>query len=233
MTPHIKTIAFSIMLAGALTLTACDSDTAAAVPAPAAPIAASPNASPTPNPAAAAPTATAPTVPIASPPAATAPTVPIATAPAAAASSEDTSKQLKELLELAKQGKVPGVEYTAHTGLIDDVEKAWGKPDKQDSAGKGFFYATYSKKNVVFGSNKGMQIFDVRSSESSLQKLTLKQIELTLGNPADTKLNGDDTIYIFKANDQFLLKFIIPKTTGKVDHISVFSPQDSVNSMAE
>ncbi|SDN71348.1 protein of unknown function [Paenibacillus sp. yr247] len=78
-----------------------------------------------------------------------------------------------------------------------------------------------------------MQIFDVRSSDPTLQKLTLKEIEHTLGKPADTKLNGNDTIYIYMANEAFQLKFIIPKSTGKVDHISVFSPKDSVNSMAE
>ncbi|MCS7464019.1 YjgB family protein [Paenibacillus doosanensis] len=158
------------------------------------------------------------------------------TAGTAAGSSEtkeaaEAEKQLQELLKLAKQGKVPHIEYAAHTGLIDEVEKSWGKADKTDSAGKGL-YATYSKKHAVFGFNKGSQIFDVRSDDPELQKLKLDQIEKTLGKPQDTKVNGEDMIYIYKANDQFQLKFIIPKSTGKVDHISVFSPQDSINNMA-
>lgn len=46
------------------------------------------------------------------------------------------------------------------------------------------------------------------------------------------KVNGNDKIYIYKVNDQFELKFVIPSSTGKVDHISVFSPEDSINNMA-
>uniref|UniRef100_UPI00403FB3BA YjgB family protein n=1 Tax=Paenibacillus sp. FSL K6-0276 TaxID=2921450 RepID=UPI00403FB3BA len=131
------------------------------------------------------------------------------------ANSQNSDKQqLKELIELAKKSKVPGVEYAAHTGLIDEVEADWGKPD-QEPAGKGI-YATHTDEHVVFGFNKGSLIFDVRSSDSALQKLTLKQIEGALGKPDDTKVNGEDKIYIYQANDQFQLKFIILNSTGKV-----------------
>ncbi|ETT76562.1 hypothetical protein C173_06086 [Paenibacillus sp. FSL R7-277] len=149
----------------------------------------------------------------------------------ARATPQERSKQLKELLELAKQGKVPGVEYAAHTGLIDEVEAAWGEPDLKESAGKGV-YSTYSKKSVVFGFNKGMKIFDVRSSAPDLRNLTLKQIEEVLGKPDATTVNGEHNIYIYQANKQYQLKFIIPESTGTVDHISVFSEQDSINNMA-
>lgn len=140
-------------------------------------------------------------------------------------------QQVKDLLELAKDGRVPGIPFAAHTSLIDDVNKAWGEADKQESAGKGM-YATYSDKHAVFGFNKGSQIFDVRSSSSDLQGLTLQDIKAALGDPAGTTKNGDDQIYIYNANKQYQLKFIIPSSTGKVDHISVFSPEDSVNNMA-
>lgn len=140
-------------------------------------------------------------------------------------------KQVKELLDLAKKGKVPGVPFVSHTSLIDDVKKAWGDPDKEEAAGKGF-YATYTDKNAVFGYNKGSQIFDVRSSSPDLQTLTLDDIKAALGDPAGVTKNGTDEIYIYNANKQYQLKFIIPASTGKVDHISVFSPADSVNNMA-
>ncbi|MBP2115629.1 DUF4309 domain-containing protein [Paenibacillus silagei] len=149
----------------------------------------------------------------------------------APATPQERSKQLKELLELAKQGKVPGVEYAAHTGLIDEVEAAWGEPDLKESAGKGV-YSTYSKKSVVFGFNKGMKIFDVRSSAPDLRNLTLKQIEEVLGKPDATTVNGEHNIYIYQANKQYQLKFIILESTGTVDHISVFSEQDTINNMA-
>ncbi|PHG65531.1 DUF4309 domain-containing protein, partial [Bacillus wiedmannii] len=52
------------------------------------------------------------------------------------------------------------------------------------------------------------------------------------GKPASVKVNGEDKIYVYKVNNQFELKFIIPKSTGNVNHISVFSPEDSINKMA-
>ncbi|OMD59061.1 hypothetical protein BSK62_27845 [Paenibacillus odorifer] len=229
MSVQIKLIAGSILLAGMIGLAGCSSN----------------NESGNSESQATAPTETVvtatsePEVSPSSTPAVTAPeTAPAATSypmetdkDSSSSNSQNSDKQLKELLELAKKGKVPGVKYAAHTGLIDEVEADWGKPDQQESAGKGI-YATYTDRHVVLGFNKGSLIFDVRSSDSALQKLTLKQIEATLGKPDDTKVNGEDKIYTYQANDQYQLKFIIPSSTGTVDHISVFSEQDSFNNMA-
>ncbi|MCL6459535.1 MAG: YjgB family protein [Gorillibacterium sp.] len=226
MKPLVRTFTCSLMLVGVLALTACNSSSqSSAVPSSIATttmasldVSSSPSQSPSPSLAVSpSPTTVESAVPTKSP---------------TTAVDSATSKQIKELLELAKQGKVPGIEYAAHIGLIEDVEKDWGKADKADSAGSSGIYWTYAKKNAVIGFNKGSLIFDVRSNDPSLQKLTLQQIKTTLGNPTDTKVNGDDTIYIYKVNDQYELKFIIPKSTGKVDHISVFSPQDAINNMA-
>ncbi|CAH1216421.1 hypothetical protein PAECIP111892_04313 [Paenibacillus auburnensis] len=223
MTTTFKTIAGIVILAGVIGLTACDSsgkaDTAASAPAGGV-------ASVEPAPTA---TATATLQPVAS-------ASPAAASPSTAGGStadavKDTAKQLKELLQLAKQGKVPGVEYAAQSGMIDEVEAAWGEPDTKEFAGKGI-YSTYNDKHVVFGSNKGSQIFDVRSSAADLQQLTLKEIEQTLGKPDNTTVNGSDKIYIYQAGKQYQLKFIIPDSSGTVDHISVFCEQDSINNMA-
>ncbi|WP_054939167.1 YjgB family protein [Paenibacillus ihuae] len=219
MTTSFKTIAGIVILAGVIGLTACDSsgkaDTAATAPAGG-------TASAQPAPATVQPEASA------SPAAAASPS----TAGGSTADAvKDSAKQLKELLQLAKQGKVPGVEYAAHSGMIDEVEAAWGEPGTKESAGKGI-YSTYNDKHVVFGSNKGSQIFDVRSSAADLQQLTLKEIEQTLGKPDNTTVNGSDKIYIYQAGEQYQLKFIIPDSSGTVDHISVFCEQDSINNMA-
>lgn len=93
-------------------------------------------------------------------------------------------------------------------------------------------YATFTNKNVVFGFNKGSQVFDVRSYHAELKLITLQEIEKALGKPSSVKENGEDKIYVYKVNNQYELKFVIPKWTGKVDHISVFSPEDSINKMA-
>ncbi|HDR7516293.1 YjgB family protein [Bacillus mobilis] len=145
--------------------------------------------------------------------------------------NQKSINQVKGLFELAKEGKVPNVPFAAHTGDIEEIEKAWGKADKTEQAGNGM-YATFTNKNVSFGFNKGSQVFDVRSYHAELQSITLQEIEKALGKPASVKVNGEDKIYAYKVNNQFELKFIIPKSTGKVNHISVFSPEDSINKMA-
>lgn len=236
MITSFKGIAGIIILAGAISLTGCDSDKQNAAPTePAATQSAeattSPPAEVSPSPAPVNGESAAPEAGGSAAAASPAAAEPGAAAGAASAAPQELSKQLNELLQLAKQGKVPGVEYAAHSGLIDDVEAAWGEPDTKETAGKGM-YSTYSGKHVVFGFNKGSQIFDVRSSASDLQQLTLKQIEGVLGQPDDKAVNGSDHIYIYQANKQYQLKFIIPESSGTVDHISVFSEQDSINNMA-
>lgn len=159
------------------------------------------------------------------------------TKPSADSNSKNTAlnqksiNHVKELFEQAKEGKVPNIPYAAHTGDIEEIEKAWGKADKTEQAGNGM-YATFTNKNVVFGFNKGSQVFDVRSYHAELKLITLQEIEKALGKPASVKVNGNDKIYVYKVNDQFELKFVIPNSTGKVNHISVFSPEDSINNMA-
>ncbi|MBE5106786.1 YjgB family protein [Bacillus thuringiensis] len=145
--------------------------------------------------------------------------------------NQKSINDVKDVFELAKEGKVPNVPFAAHTGDIEEIEKAWGKADKTEQAGNGI-YATFTNKNTAFGFNKGSQVFDVRSYQAELKLITLKEIEKALGKPASVKVNGNDKIYIYKVNNQFELKFIIPKSTGMVDHISVFSPEDSINKMA-
>ncbi|MCY9659322.1 DUF4309 domain-containing protein [Paenibacillus chondroitinus] len=219
-----KAVVYPMLIASMLMFTACTSNEKPAASA------ADPIASSSPSPVVE-PSSTPSAAPSAVPSASSKPTpTPSGNVNVTPVSSE-TTKQIKGMLELAKSGKVAGIEFAAETKLIDDVEKAWGKADHTDVVASSI-YATYSKKNAVIGYNKGDQIIDIRSSDPKLQTLTLKQIEEALGKPSDTKVNGDDTIYIYKASDMFQLKFIIPKSSGKVDHISVFDTKHSVNNMA-
>ncbi|MGO4546217.1 DUF4309 domain-containing protein [Paenibacillus sp. 2TAB23] len=147
----------------------------------------------------------------------------------------DSSAEIGELIEtiynLAKEGKVEGSDYAAHDSLFDDIEKAWGKPDSNESAGKGI-YATYKDKGVTFGYNKGMVVFDVRSYSPKLKRISLKDLEVALGTSEEKTVNGSDTIYTYEVNKQYQLKFAITKSSGKVDHISVYSEADTKNNMA-
>lgn len=217
-----KTTIYTLILSTILLATACSStqEPASSTSTPTPSVSPSPSATPTPiTSAVASPTASPSVKPTTTP------------VPVSSTNTSTVSKQLKDMLELAKSGKVSGIPFAATTGLIDDVEKSWGKADKTEAAGTGI-YATYTKKNAVIGYNKGSQIIDIRSNDPKLQSLTLTLIEQALGKPTDIKLNGDDSIYIFQASQEFQLKFIIPKSTGKVDHISVFDTVHSINNMA-
>lgn len=143
----------------------------------------------------------------------------------------ETGVLIGSIYDLAKEGKVPGSEYAAHFSLYDEIEIKWGKADTNESAGKGM-YAAYADKGITFGYNKGMVVFDVRSYADSLHAITLKDLEIALGTADEQTVSGSDTIYSYAVNKQFLLKFVIPGSTGQVDHISVYSPEDAKNNMA-
>ncbi|ULL16110.1 DUF4309 domain-containing protein [Paenibacillus sp. H1-7] len=221
---HIVLSAFAAILA--LSLTACSaSGESAAPPKQDATPAPTPTPTPTPTP------STSPT-PVPTPPPTSSTGNNGATAPPKGPSQQDEAlAYVKQIMEQAKKGKVPGSDFAAHTSLIDDVEKSWGKADTTESAGKGI-YSTYDNHKAAFGFNKGSKIFDVRSYDAKLHSLSLSEIKSVLGNPSDTIPNKTETIYVYKAGEQFELKFIIPESSGKVDHISVFSPKDSINNMA-
>ncbi|OCT13638.1 hypothetical protein A8709_18790 [Paenibacillus pectinilyticus] len=147
--------------------------------------------------------------------------------------SEMMNKQIKELFELVKKGKVPDVAFAVHTNRIDEVRQAWGPADTQKSLGNGLIYDSFNVKHTVIGYNKGSQIFEIQSSLPAIQKWNIQRIELMLGKPTDTKVGQDSSIYIYAANDQFQLKLVVMNATGYVDHLSVLSPKDAVDIMEQ
>ena len=80
------------------------------------------------------------------------------------------------MFELAKEGKVPNVPFAAHTGDIEEIEKAWGKQIKRN---KQEMECTLPLQIKMFpsGFNKGSQVFDVRSYHAELKSITLQEIE--------------------------------------------------------
>ncbi|WP_138752417.1 DUF4309 domain-containing protein [Paenibacillus sinopodophylli] len=149
----------------------------------------------------------------------------------AAEHGSEMSTLIGSIYDLAKDGKVAGSEYAAHSSLFDEIELKWGKPETNESAGKGM-YATYKDKGITFGYNKGMVVFDVRSYSDKLKNITLKDLDIALGTAEEKTVSGDDEIYTYEVNKQYQLKFVITKSTGKVDHISVYSADDTKNNMA-
>lgn len=143
------------------------------------------------------------------------------------------------VMDLARQGKVINSEFAVEKTVIDDVEKKWGKPDKTDYVpeAKGTF-VSYTGRGVVFGFNKGAQIFDIRSYDGELKKINLSGVRETLGPPAHTSSYNNQDILGYTAGDKFKIRFIFPQATTDnpdpaLDHLSVFYPQGTVNNMSE
>ncbi|MDR7000933.1 polysaccharide deacetylase family protein [Neobacillus niacini] len=139
---------------------------------------------------------------------------------------EPQSSLLEKIITLAKEGKIPSSHFAVHTNSINDVKKQWGPAANTDRVG-GIYYANYPAKHSVFGYNVKNILVDIRSYDEQLHQLTYAEIVKTVGEPDYHKTNQTDQIYGYKITQQFELRFIIPNKTGKVDHISVLSPNDT------
>jgi hypothetical protein len=142
-------------------------------------------------------------------------------------------------MKLAQQGKIINSEFAVKTTVIDDVDKKLGKPVRVDwiPEAKGN-YATYSKHNLVFGFNKGSQIFEARSFDSKLKSISLSMVKKTYGTPAyDIKAKGEEIIgYTAGTEFKILLVFKEPSNSNSnpaLDHYSVLYPRGTINMMAD
>ncbi|MFJ5715973.1 M56 family metallopeptidase [Neobacillus sp. NPDC093127] len=158
---------------------------------------------------------------------------------AAISSNGDTQRKLlSSVMQLAKQGKIINSDFPVKTTIIDDVEKKLGTPDKADwvPSAKGN-YAVFSKYNVVFGFNKGSQIFEARSFDKKLNELSLSMVKKVFGTPAyDVKSNGEEIIG-YVANSEFNILLVFPEPSKSnpdpvMDHYSVLYPKGTVNNMS-
>ena len=152
--------------------------------------------------------------------------------------ADSTKSLITSMLASAKQGKVINSDYAAKTTTIDDVEKVWGKADKTDYVASAGRYATYTINKVVFGVNKGDQLFEVRSFDSRIKSVTLTKAKEVLGKPAyDVNTNGQEIIG-YTAGTEFKIEMIFLQLTKDnpnpvMDHYNVLYPLGTVNSMAD
>ncbi len=151
----------------------------------------------------------------------------------------DTAKTLlTQIMESAKKGKIIDCEFPVKTSVIDDVTAKWGKADKTEyiASAKGT-YATFSKQKVAFGFNKGAQIFEARTFDSTLSTITLSKAKEVFGKPAYTSTTKAEDIIGYTAGKEFKILLVFPKADGKTDpvlnHYSVLYPDGTVNTMAD
>jgi hypothetical protein len=157
-----------------------------------------------------------------------------------AASSENNAQKtiLDSIKKSAGEGKIINCDFPVKSTTLQDIEKKWGKSDKfewiADAKGN---YSTYSKNNVVFGTNKGDQVFEVRSFDSQLKQITLSDVKDYFGKPDhDIKYNGEEIIGYVSGNENKIL-FVFKEPTEsnsnpQLDHYSILYPKGTVNNMA-
>lgn len=182
------------------------------------------------------------TTPAGQPPGQSAPPAQITPAPQnqsdVVAESVEKQALLHEISRAAREGKVPECDFAAKSTTIDAIEKVWGAPPKMEyiAQAKGT-YASYPERGVVFGFNKGMQVFEVRSNLSQVQKLSSDEVIAVLGEPVMFRTLGSQQMYGYLAGD-YRLEFIFSPPVGletrlMVDHINVLYPPATVNMMAD
>nr|WP_275695709.1 polysaccharide deacetylase family protein [Fredinandcohnia sp. SECRCQ15] len=124
----------------------------------------------------------------------------------------------------AKKGKIQESAFTIFESTTELVKADMGEPDKVDQAGEGF-YATYEKKQVVFGYNIGGEIFDIRSYSPKLHEITEEVVKHSYGEPDVIRKVNDESIYVYKVGANVELKIIISNQSKVIDHVSVYNPQ--------
>lgn len=153
-------------------------------------------------------------------------------------SETSSGEQLvRKVAALALKGQVYGVPYPVKNSNLEDIEHVWGQPNSQSAAGAGM-YATFAAKNVAIGFNKGMQVFDVRSYSPLLQTIQVADVVQVLGQPGDVRTTSDSYVYMYPAGPDYQLLFVFSKgshgqMTSRVNHVSVFYPQGTINLMAQ
>lgn len=149
----------------------------------------------------------------------------------------DAEAMMQEMMDEAKLGKVIGCEFPVETTTIEDVQAQWGQADSSDyvASAKGT-YDTYGSKNIVFGFNKGSQIFEIRNLSSDLGILTYKDVIEHFGTPEHeaTTLEGEAVIG-YMVSEDLRIKFVFSSSEdgAKLHHYMVVMPKLTENSMAD
>ncbi|MDU1055050.1 YjgB family protein [Clostridium baratii] len=116
---------------------------------------------------------------------------------------------------------------------IDSVIEKLGRPSSESyvESAKGDYFK-FDSNNLIFGCNKGEQIFEIRSLDKSLDELNLNNVENFFGKPdynITTKLN--EKIIGYKISGKFKILFVFDNKNSKLKHYSVLYPELTKNSM--
>ncbi|MFZ7946012.1 beta-N-acetylhexosaminidase [Neobacillus sp. 19] len=149
-------------------------------------------------------------------------------------SKNDQNSNLKKLVEetfsLSKVGKVPNISFVSGESGWNEVNKEWGKSDHITETPKGR-YEEYESHHATIG-YADRTVIDIRSYDSALQNISLKEIEKIGGEPDAIRYYKDSThdemILVYNAMASTDLLWVLPVKTEqepnpKVDHISLYT----------
>lgn len=154
--------------------------------------------------------------------------------------TENDSKEilLQSISSNAKDGKVIECDFKAKYNIIDDVIKSWGNDYESNfvESAKGTYY-TFKNRNEAFGTNKGGEIFEVRTFNPKLKTLSFKDILNYFGNPDyDILSKSKERIIGYVINDDFKILFVFNNGTDEnpyLDHYNILYPNGTKNLMAD
>lgn len=149
--------------------------------------------------------------------------------------NQSSQELLSSILNAAKEGRVINCDFAVKNTNIGNVEDHWGKADSSNwvTAAKGMYF-TYSKHAIVFGANKGNQVFEVRSLNNQLSIIHLSEVKVRFGTPQyDVKASGEEIVG-YKITDEFKILFVFNEGSANpvLTHYSILYPSGTVNSMA-
>jgi beta-N-acetylhexosaminidase len=159
-------------------------------------------------------------------------------------SKNDQNSNLEKLVEetftLSKVGKVPNIPFVSGKTEWKEVNKEWGKSDHISETAKGR-YEEYESHHSTIGF-VGQTVNDIRSYDSELQNISLKNIKKTGGEPDDIRYYKDSThdqmILVYHETASTDLLWVLPVKTEqepnpKVDHISLYTKLEEIPNQQE
>ncbi|MFC4808087.1 DUF4309 domain-containing protein [Paenibacillus sp. GCM10023250] len=155
--------------------------------------------------------------------------------PVAQSATTIDNGRIKDILVLAKQGKVQGSDFVSGKTNIDEVHNLWGASEdlgngyeRYDlSMGKGAYdLGVSSKSGIVYDLR---YYFPPTDPSRGLSQFTFNAVIAALGMPKAVTFNDNDQIYVYAAGNR-QVKFVGSKTdpAGKaatIRYIDVYSPK--------
>lgn len=151
---------------------------------------------------------------------------------------EEVNNLLGQIYQEAKEGKVINCKYKIGEYNIQSVFDDFGEvKGEYVSAAKGLYFS-YDERKLTFGTNKGGTIFEARTFDPNLKKITLNDALNYFGSlDYDVTTELDERIIGYVIDDDIKLLLVFGNVSASdnpcLDHYSCLAPSHTANSMAD